>query len=438
MVAVSSRVKDPALPVLVAGFGVTGRSVARFFANRGTSVEVWDEKAVTDDVVLHRDIPENMSGFSRLVLSPGVPANSELARCARDAGISVTSDIEVFLQVADAPVIGVTGSNGKSTVTTLIAHLLQAAGHEALAGGNLGPAALDLLESPRPDFYVLELSSFQLETTSNLSLAAGVVTNISIDHLDRHSSVERYAEIKAQVLRCADAAVFNRDDRRLAKVGAGLSRAIGYGLDVPAAGDFGLRDADGEAWFAKGEATLMPVRTLGILGRHNQSNALAALAVLDALGIESSDAAAALADFPGLPHRTERLADIDGVTYVNDSKATNPASTIAALEGFDEPVLLLAGGDSKGADFSDLARAVEGRVRMALVFGRDGARLAEALAGTCPVTTAADLDAAFEIAKANARPGDLVLLSPACASLDQFTSFAARGDAFRALVEAAK
>lgn len=439
MVAVSSVVSDSDLPVLVAGYGVTGQSVERYYTDRGVAVEVWDENADSAGAaVLHRTVPESVASFARLVLSPGIPANCELAQRAIAEGIPVVSDIEVFLGAAKAPVLGVTGSNGKSTVTTLVAHLLHAAGLDALAGGNLGPAALDLLADPEPDYYVLELSSFQLETTANLRLAVGAVTNVSEDHLDRHGSIEEYASIKARVLQHADMAVFNRDDPRLVAAAAALDRATSYGLGSPAGDDFGLVEVGAETFLAKGQKTLLPVAELQIVGRHNQANALAALAMLDAIGIEPNRVVAALAKFRGLPHRTEWLAEIDGVAYVNDSKATNPASTVAALEGLEAPVVLLAGGESKGANFAGLAAAAKDRVRLAVVFGTDSRALASALESACPVRRVADLTAAFDVAKTGALPGDLVLLSPACASLDQFSNYAARGDAFRALVEAAK
>lgn len=439
MLAVTSLVSETGLPVLVAGYGVTGQSVARYYQSRGVEVEVWDENADSGAaVVLHRDVPESLADFERLVLSPGVAANSEIAQRAAHAGIPVTSDIEIFLDAAEAPVLGVTGSNGKSTVTTLVAELLRAAGLDAQAGGNLGPAALDLLERRVPDYYVLELSSFQLETTANLRLAAGAVTNVSPDHLDRHGSIEAYAAIKASVLQRADVAIFNRDDHRVSAAAAGLEHTISYGLGPPTADGFGLIDRDGETFLAKGRNALLPVGELKMVGRHNQSNALAALAMLDAVGIEPARVTGALAAFRGLPHRTERIAEIGGVTYVNDSKATNPASTIAALQGLDVPVVLLAGGESKAADFSELAAAAEGRVRLAVVFGSDAAVLADALGSACPVRRADDLASAFEAGRSSAQPGDLVLLSPACASLDQFSNYVERGDAFRALVEAAE
>ncbi|MGH6884735.1 MAG: UDP-N-acetylmuramoyl-L-alanine--D-glutamate ligase, partial [Geminicoccales bacterium] len=424
-----------------------GMSCARHLAARGDELMLTDSRVQPPALPALRDLlPDarvSAGGFDlalldeadRLVVSPGVPLDDPFVRAAIVRGLPVIGDIDLFLDEARAPLIAVTGSNGKSTVTSLVAAMLAGAGAQVRAGGNLGAPALTLLEDGEPDFYVLELSSFQLERTSDLRARAAVVLNISPDHLDRYASLEEYAAAKATVYGNCEVAVVNRDQ----PIGlSGLSAArISFGLDAPAAGQYGiLEDAQGVRHLARGDERLLPAGALALAGTHNQANALAALALVEAAGCAPDAVLPALASFRGLPHRCERVGEIAGVTYVDDSKGTNVGATVTAVRGFAQPIVLIAGGLAKGADFAPLAVALEGHARAAVLIGRDAPRLADALDGVCPIVRANDMVDAVREASRIARAGDLVLLSPACASQDMFEDYRARGAAFAAAVRA--
>ena len=436
-----------AAPVLVLGAGFTGRSVVRWLHGQGVPCTLADTRATPPGAAdLRREWPGlplrfgdaetlDPARFGTLVASPGLPADLPLLRRARAAGVPVVGDIELFARVVDRPVLAVTGSNGKSTVVDMVAAMARAAGRRPGLGGNFGTPALDLLAEDH-DCHVLELSSFQLETTESLRPLAACLLNVSEDHMDRHPSLAEYAAIKGRIYRGARRAVVNRDDAlAAAQVPAGVA-TISFGADAPPPGHYGLRRAGGREWLCRGERRLLATDALRVMGRHNALNALAALALGEALGLPEAAMCEALRQYRGLPHRSQWVADIDGVRWVNDSKATNVGATAAALAGLDRPVILLAGGQGKGADFTPLRAAVAGRVRAALLFGEDAPRLAGALAGSVPVERVADLDSAVTHAAALARPGDCVLLSPACASFDQFSGYAERGERFAARVRA--
>ncbi|MBA3562557.1 MAG: UDP-N-acetylmuramoyl-L-alanine--D-glutamate ligase, partial [Gammaproteobacteria bacterium] len=282
-----------------------------------------------------------------------------------------------------------------------------------------------------PDFYVLELSSFQLERTTSLRARAAVVLNISPDHMDRHASLEVYAAAKASVYRHCEVAVINRDEPAVPHGAASIS----FGLDAPEAGQYGIRgDARGVLHLTRGDDRLLPVGALALVGTHNVANALAALALTEAAGFAPQSVLPALASFRGLPHRCEPVATIGSVEYVDDSKGTNVGATVAAVRGFAQSLVLIAGGDGKGADFAPLADALGGRARAAVLIGRDAGRLAAALSGICRTVRAKDMQEAVREASRIARAGDVVLLSPACASQDMFEDYRARGAAFAAAV----
>jgi UDP-N-acetylmuramoylalanine--D-glutamate ligase len=327
-------------------------------------------------------------------------------------------------------VVGITGTNGKSTVTTLVARMAERAGRSARAGGNLGPPALDLLDGTPAAVYVLELSSYQLETTTSLDLAAAAVLNVTPDHLDRYANLAAYAAAKARIFDRAAVAVVNLDDPLVAVMPRAGQRRISFSLRADRGADFHLLPRDGQEWLARNGNALMPVSQLRIAGLHNAANALAALALGEALGLANEPMLDALRDFAGLPHRSEWVADVAGVRYVNDSKGTNVGATLAAVSGFAGPLLLIAGGDGKNQDFSPLRRALAGKVRRALLIGRDATRVATALQGVCEQEFCSSLESAVVAAASAARPGDTVLLSPACASLDMFTDYAHRGRVF--------
>ncbi len=369
-----------------------------------------------------------------LVVSPGVSLREPAITAAIDDGVPVVGDIELFAQNARAPIIAITGSNGKSTVTTLLGEMANQAGVPVKVGGNIGIPALKLLEGETPDFYLLELSSFQLETTRNLNAHTATVLNISADHMDRYSSLEEYARSKRRIFRGAGTIVVNADDPRVAAMTEPGCKVVRFTAGMPTRGVFGLRTSNGERWLAKGEQLILPVRELRIPARHNQLNALAALALGESMGLPLAAMQEALRNFAGLPHRTEWVAEIDGVNWYNDSKATNVGATLAALEGFEEQVVLIAGGEGKGADFSTLCQTVAVKARAVVLMGKDASVMARVLEGMAPVERAEDMVDAVACAYRWAEPGDSVLLSPACASFDMYDGFEARGRAFVAAV----
>ena len=371
-----------------------------------------------------------LASTDRIVLSPGVSRAEPLVAAALERGLPVVGDVELFARACEAPTVAITGTNGKSTVTTLVAEMAAAAGRRVLAGGNLGEPALDLLARPAPELYVLELSSYQLESTESLELRAAVVLNVTPDHMDRYASVAAYAAAKARIYSKAAVAIVNEDDPVVRAMPAPGQRRVGFSIAGDA--DFSIvTGATGPA-LARDGVALLALGEMRLPGRHNAANALAALAIGFELGLPLEPMLATLRAFGGLAHRTQVVAERRGVRFVDDSKGTNVGATLAAVEGLSEPLVVIAGGDGKGQDFAPLAAAFRGRVRHVVLIGRDRALLASALEGACPVEFADDMDAAVVAAARAARAGDLVLLSPACASLDMFRDYAARGEAFAA------
>jgi UDP-N-acetylmuramoylalanine--D-glutamate ligase len=349
---------------------------------------------------------------------------------ARSLGLPIIGDIELFARSGAKPVVAITGTNGKSTVTTLVARMAERAGLAARAGGNLSPPALDLLQGEAAGLYVLELSSYQLETTRSLTLAAAVVLNVTPDHMDRYADLQAYAAAKARIFDRCGTAVINLDDPLVAAMAREGQKTLTFSLHADRGADYCLRNEGGVEYLCHHGERLLAVDSLHIAGSHNAANALAALALGDALGLARPAMIAALQEFPGLPHRAAFVADVAGVRYVNDSKGTNVGATIAAVAGFKGPLLLIAGGDGKNQDFSPLRAAFTGKVRQALLIGRDAPQIEAALQGVCATERCATLEAAVVLAARLAQPGDTVLLSPACASLDMFRDYAHRGQVF--------
>ncbi|MFN3918794.1 MAG: UDP-N-acetylmuramoyl-L-alanine--D-glutamate ligase [Methylohalobius sp.] len=428
--------------VAVVGLGKTGVSALKFLHRRGIDCFAMDTRDRPPGLAAAQalaGVPVSTGGLrsdwlswaTHLLVSPGVELERPEIRAALERGAALISDIDLFADQVQAPIVGVTGSNGKSTVTTLVAEMAQAAGVKAVAGGNLGTPALDLLADSY-ELYVLELSSFQLERVRRLNLKAGTVLNISPDHLDRHPDLECYAAIKSRLLKWSQQAVVNRDDPMVVQMAEELSvreNRLWFSLDDPAA-DYGLIQYRGETWLARRGEPLLAAAEVRLVGRHNLANALAALALAEAAGIPLAAAAAVLSRFEGLPHRMQKVAEIDGVVWINDSKGTNVGATIAAVAGVTGPVILLAGGDGKGADFSPLRSAIAAKVKAAVLYGRDRKLIAQALSGATELYLVEDLPGAVEVARKIARPGDTVLLSPACASFDQFENYQMRGECF--------
>lgn len=450
--------KHPAGRTVVVGLGRTGLSCARYLHGQGIEFAVTDSRvAPPESAALHRLAPGTevvfgkfdealLDGAAQIVVSPGVSLREPFLVQAAQRGISIAGDIELFARAARAPVAAVTGTNGKSTVTTLVAQMAAASGKRVLAGGNLGRPALELLEEPVPELYVLELSSFQLDTTRSLRPVAATVLNVTPDHLDRYDSLEAYAASKARILMNCEAAVLNLDDPAVRGMAGKVQRVLGFSLARDPAADYYVQPA-GEVGGAAGgsaiqsdvalmcrEQRLALLSELKIAGLHNAANALAALAMSDALGLSRERAVQALRDFPGLPHRSQWIADIAGVRYVEDSKGTNVGATLAAVAGMPAPLVLIAGGLGKGQDFSPLAAALRGKVRHVVLLGQDAELIAAALREVASIEFARDMDDAVRRAAGVARPGDTVLLSPACASMDMFRDYAHRGEVFAAAV----
>lgn len=435
-----------AVPTLVVGLGKTGLSCVRFLVANGVPVAVTDSRekppALDDLRKEFGQVEFSVGGFNtrlfewadRLVVSPGVAIDNPLFIAARDRGADIIGDVEIFARLAQAPIVAITGSNGKSTVTTLIAEMIRTAGKAVLMGGNIGTPVLDLLEQPVPDFYVLELSSFQLETTRSLDAAVAVVLNVSPDHMDRYHDLAHYADSKQRIYGVVGGGhgvmVVNRDDSIVMSMQDQKRKTVSFGLDEAKEQNFGRLTHQGELWLARGQEPLLPINELRIAGEHNQANALAALALGEQIGLPMIAMLNALRQFKGLPHRTQWVADINGVSWFNDSKGTNVGATLSAIRGFTQPVVLIAGGQGKGADFSPLRDAVAEKVRAVILLGEDASLIEQALAKTVPLYRVMNLDDAVLQAHAVAQPGDVVLLSPACASFDMFSGFEARGDAF--------
>jgi len=452
--------------VLVLGLGETGLSIARFCERRGaTHIRVADTRATPPGAAaLAAALPRaelrtgafehaSFEGIDLIAISPGVPKDQPLIDAARRRGVPLAGDIELFAQaLAGRPprpkVIAVTGTNGKTTVTSLAGALARAAGFDTEVAGNIGPAALDaLLERERrgamPAVWVLELSSFQLETVESLEPDAAAMLNLTEDHLDRYAGMAGYAAAKARIFAGQGLQVLNREDPASLAMRRPGRPVSTFGLDTPPGpADCGLVRQDGEFFLARGANRVCPVSALRLAGNHNVANALAALALAGVLGAPDAALARALCGFTGLPHRVQRIAEHDQITWYDDSKGTNVGATVAALAGLGAPliergarIVLIAGGDGKGQDFAPLAGPVQRYCRALVQIGRDGPRIAAAAGvGGVPVLRAESMEEAVRAARAVARAGDLVLLSPACASFDMFRNYAHRAEVYAAAV----
>lgn len=451
---------------VVVGLGATGLSVARFLDARGEAFVIVDSRPEPPGLTaLRESLPQapvelgefrsdTLASADRLIVSPGISPNHPALVEAAAKGVPLVGDIELFMAEVkargDAQVVAITGSNGKSTVTTLLGEMALAAGKNVGVGGNLGLPALDLLshvQGQERNLYVLELSSFQLELVNDLSAEAVTVLNISPDHMDRYASVVDYHRAKHRIFKGAKKVVVNRDDMLTQALVPPSVECFSFGLGKPDFKGFGLIEEEGESHLAYQFEPLLPVSELGIKGRHNIANALAALALGHALGLPQKAMFQALRKFTGLPHRCQTIvgkhqavAGRTGVTWINDSKATNCGAALAAITGLadqgDMNLILIAGGQGKGQDFSVLQTAAEGRVRLAILLGEDAGQIASSLPTSTDIRFASDMVEVVAIAVEHSINGDVVLLSPACASFDMYAGFAERGDRFVAAVEA--
>jgi UDP-N-acetylmuramoylalanine--D-glutamate ligase len=439
---------DKARRTLVVGLGATGLSVARYLSRKGVPVAIVDSRENPPGLEqLRAELPTDVALFlggfhaeafaraEQIVISPGVSAAEPEIAAAVARGVPLTGDIELFAQATHAPVLAVTGSNGKSTVVTLLSAMARRAGKEVRTGGNIGTPALDLINGAEPDLYVLELSSFQLETVESLQPQAAVVLNVSADHMDRYSDLESYAAAKQAVYRRAEVQVVNADDPVAAGLADTAHAQLRFTQQVPGENEYGLVERAGETWLARGTEQLMSVKRIRMAGRHNVMNALAALALGESAGLPLAAMLETLSEFQGLPHRMQHVVTHDGVQWYNDSKGTNVGATLAAIDGVEGKIVLIAGGDGKGADFSPLADAMRRKGVGAVLIGKDAALLEAVLGDVVPVRHAPDMTRAVRQAADMAGPGDNVLLSPACASTDMYRNFVERGELFMKAVQ---
>jgi UDP-N-acetylmuramoylalanine--D-glutamate ligase len=439
---------------LVLGLGESGLAMAKWLAREGAAVRVADSRRKPPNVeALRAAVPgaelvagefadAAFAGVDLIAISPGVPVQTPQVQAALARGVPVISEIELFARgvrrhAPQSRLIAITGSNGKTTTTALAAHLFNASGVPAVACGNISPSALDALMAALdagalPEVWVLELSSFQLETTHTLNADAATVLNVSEDHLDRYAGMDGYAAAKERVFQGDGVMLLNRDDPRCRAWARAGRRTVSFGLNpAPAAGDYGLADG----WIVRGGERLAALSELKLAGLHNAANAMAALALCEAVGVEPAALVPALREFKGLAHRVEFVAEIGGVSYYDDSKGTNVGATQAAVQGLGRQVALILGGEGKEQDFAPLAPVLARHARAVALIGRDAELIGRAVGGCgVPLRRCADLEDAVRWCASVARPGDAVLLSPACASFDMFRNYAHRAEVFVGLV----
>lgn len=433
---------------VVVGLGATGLSVARYLAHRGERFAVVDTRAEPPGLAqLRRELPgisvfageipqSLLNAASELIVSPGLAPDLPFLLEAEAAGAAIRGDVDLFARAARAPVVGITGSNAKSTVTALVGAMAAAAGMKVGVGGNLGTPALDLLADDR-ELYILELSSFQLERSGSLDLAVACVLNLSADHLDRHGNLQRYHQAKHRIFRGCRHAVVNSDDPLTIPPGGDGMQVSAWRLREPDLHGYGVhRDDQGVEWLARGFDNLLPVSEIALAGRHNLANALAAVAIAHSAGLPTAAVLHGLRHFRGLPHRCQLVAERGGVRWIDDSKATNVGAARAAIEGMGRGrnLVLIAGGRGKGGDYTALVGPVSAHCKALLLIGETAGRLARDLGDAVSVQHCTSLRQAVQLAASLAVAGDCVLLSPACASFDMFRDYAQRGDEFAAAV----
>lgn len=430
----------------VVGLGVTGLSVARYLAARGLPFSLADSREQPPGLEAFRtefaDVRVSLGEFDEqqfvgeqeLFVNPGISLSQPAIAAAAQAGVKISGDLDCFAAAAKAPIIAITGSNGKSTVTTLVGEMAHRAGVKVAVGGNLGTPMLSLLDDS-VELYVLELSSFQLERSSDLQAEVATVLNISADHLDHHGSMVAYHQAKHRIFRNCKKIVVNADQSLTTPLVPDEVERWSYSLGQSDFRCFGLLQQDGQSYLALAREPLMPVAELKMAGRHNIANALAALALGSAVGLDREAMLATLRAFKGLPHRCALVAECDGVAWYNDSKGTNVGAAVAAIEGLaPRAVVLIAGGQAKGADLAPLIDSLLVHGRGAVLIGEAAEAIDAAIAGRLPSRRAANMAEAVALAAELARQGDAVLLSPACASFDMFSGYEDRGQQFEAAV----
>ncbi|MDR9467380.1 UDP-N-acetylmuramoyl-L-alanine--D-glutamate ligase [Marinospirillum sp.] len=431
---------------LIIGLGATGLSVAHYldrcqqpFAIADTrhhppGLQAFEAAFPNSDIWLGPLDAELLCKAKSLIVSPGVSLAEPALQAAREAGVDLLGDIELFCRAVSAPVLAITGSNAKSTVTSLVGEMARSTGLKVGVGGNIGLPVLDLLNEGEQDLYVLELSSFQLETTHSLEAQGAALLNISEDHLDRYASMQDYIFAKQRIFHHAQAVIYSREDEQTLPIHGQLAPQISFGLDKPPGPqDMGLLEKDGRSWLAQGEQALMAADEVPLAGRHGLLNALAAYALAAAAGLPLVDLAGAVRSFQSLPHRCQKVDVKRGVSYINDSKATNLGAALAAIQGLRQDykhLWLILGGEGKGQDFAVLKTALQPSIAGVALIGRDAPLLAEHLPEGLPCWYPENLEAAIQHLASAASAGDAVVLSPACASFDQFDGYAQRGEVF--------
>ncbi len=440
---------------LVAGLGKTGLSIARYLFRKNKDFAVFDTRKeplglqefqteFPQIAIYLEHVPEELfTKITDIITSPGLSLDLPFFKKAHEKGIAVYGDIECLAREIHAPIVTITGTNGKSTVTTLVGEMAKAAGIKVAVAGNIGTPVLDRLnEAQHYDLWVLELSSFQLDLTYSLSSIAATILNVSPDHLDRHHSMSAYIEAKQRIYHQAQTILYNRDDAATTpnqKNQELAERVISFGNDCPPTeNDWGLINKEGQIYLSRGKELILAVDSLRIKGVHNWHNALAACALADALTISQGVMQNVLVSFSGLNHRCQWVRTLNEVDWINDSKGTNIGATISAINGIggsmQGKIVLIAGGQGKGADFKELRQSIRGFVRSIVLIGEDADKMEDALSEVVPITRASSLENAVTLAEAQAKPGDVVLLSPACASLDMFRDYNHRGEVFTASV----
>lgn len=447
-----SKVNDTDLhyDAVIVGLGKTGLSCFRYLSNQGLNVAITDSREEPPELLELKAEFESASVYlgqineqvllasDQIILSPGVSLDNKSIKLSIENNIPVFGDIELFCQKAQAPIIAVSGSNGKSTVTTIVAEMTRLAGLKTYVGGNIGIPALDLLSDSTPDLYVLELSSFQLETTYSLNAHASVVLNVSPDHMDRYSSLKDYANTKKRIYSGQGLMVLNKDEEYIHSIIDSKRDTIYFSLGAPEGENFGLINHNNEVWLSQGNEKIINKNQLKIKGEHNISNALAAMALAGAVNVPTNIMADVLKNFTGLEHRCQLVREIDNVSWYNDSKATNVGACIASITGLCElgNIILIAGGDSKGADLSGLNPIVKKYIKRVFLFGIDANKLADVMGSDVDKEFVNNMNEAVKGASKIADSDDIVLLAPACSSLDMYKNYQQRGDAFISAIDA--
>lgn len=435
---------------LIIGLGKTGLSCARYLNQQNVPFAIMDTRTeppgLTEFKKEFPNVPIYLGGLQaeiilqakELIVSPGIALQEPQIAKAIAQGIPAIGDIELFVRAIKKPLIAITGTNGKGTVTTLVGNMIRQAGYKVCVGGNIGTPALELLTADEVDFYVLEISSYQLESTQSLRPAAATILNVSADHLDRYGDMASYIAAKQRIYQHAEISVWNRNDDYTAPKNAGTKNTSSFGLSAPQANEFGIRQKDGQFYLAYGDEILLAVDKLKIKGRHNWLNALAALALGQAINLPMAAMLTALQEFKGLTHRCEWVAEKNGVAWYDDSKGTNVGATAAAIESLGSTItgklILIAGGLGKGADFTSLCKPVAHYVKVVILIGADALLIAEALQNATVIKHAKSLEEAVLLAKDLSVAGDAVLLSPVCASFDMFNNAEHRGEVFKEIV----